>query len=124
MGSSRPGIHYNAVTNRWEIRGKTGRLVQAFDDAQQAPVRIFSFVGSSAAIANTGSLMLVGTITGGTGLKIGDKVFASPKVELSAAILGGFHIPTTNTLNFYVASPDGVGSMRAMSWDVFAIKTE
>ena len=123
-GSSRPSINYNATRNRWEIAGKGGTTRFAVDDSGTPVVKFLSFVGSSAAIANTGSLMLTGTITGGTGLSVGDKVFASPKVALASAVVVGFHIPTTNTLNFYALSPNAVGSFAARGWDVFAIKTE
>ena len=122
--SSRPNINYNAVSNRWEIMGKGGKLRMAVDDAQTPPVDVHSFIGSSAALANTGSLGICGTITNATGLKVGDKVFANPKVALSSTFLAGFHIPTTNCLNFYAINPAGVGSLAAMGWDVFAVRTE
>ena len=96
----------------------------AVDDAQSAPTKVVSWVGSSAAIAACGSLALAGTITGAVGLAVGDKVFANPKVALAAQVLGGFHVPAANTVNFYVATPNGIGSMPAMSWDVFVIRTE
>jgi len=129
MGSTRPSIAYNSVTNRWEIKGKGGVLKLALDDGSSGvPLKMFSFVGSSPAIGSIGDqLGLVATISGGKDLLVGDKVFCNPRPPLLAAgrmAFSHFQVPSNAILSFSVhCIGTAGGSLSAMGWDVFAIRT-
>jgi len=82
--------------------------------------------GTLGGIAAVGtSAIAVGTVTGMTGLAVGDKVFGLPKSALAGNIgIAGFHVPTTNVLNAYVINPDPVtaGSLPSVGLDVLYIR--
>ena len=129
MGSSRPSMVYNSVTNRWEIRGKGGDLKFAIDDANSGPIlKIFSFVGSSPAIGSIGwNLGLVATISGATSLLRGDKVICDPRPPILAnnnMAFSHFQVPSNAVLSFLVHAIGTVGgSLPATGWDVLAFRT-
>ena len=123
--SSRPSFQYSSVSNRWELRGKGGKLLQVFPDGNAGNVLgkvTLNVVGSSAGVAaaGIGSIgVVVGTITNCTGLAVGDVVFGNPvsAMGVNAGGFAGFHIPTTNTLNVY-----STGTLPAMGWDIIAFR--
>ena len=144
--SSRPGFSYNSLTQRWEVIGKGGVIKASFGDDGNIRIpttlevgdtadkisKIYKFVATlSAAVAVPSGAVGVGTLQSLTGsgvgcaeLAVSDFVFGVPKVALSSVNLGGFHIPTTNTLNIYLtgAGVNGVGSLAIMGFDCFAIR--
>ena len=122
----RPIIYYNGRASRWEVLGKGGILKEAFDDADNAIIRKIKFVGTVGGIAAVGTLaMAIGTITGATGLLPGDVIFGVPKAALGGNVgLGGFHVPTNNTLNVYIQNVSGLsaGSLPATGFDIAALR--
>lgn len=85
---------------------------------------MYTFTGTSGALSTVASgVITTGTITGGTGLAAGDKVFGVPKTLLDTIQFSGFHVPTTNTLNINLLPVgDTGGSLIATAWDIVAIR--
>ena len=144
-GSSRPGLRYNSITQRWEVTGKGGAIKASFGDDDLTRLnqleigatgdtitKMYSFVATlSAAIAIGSGVLGVGTLQSLTGSGVGcaeiaiaDKVFGNPKVALSSVLVAGFHVPTTNTLNVYLTPrPEaGAGSLAACGFDIVSIR--
>ena len=132
--------YYSARENRWRITGKGGSNVAQFTDGGQARLpslvisdtgevtRLRGFVATLAAAISiaSGNPIGVGTLQSATGsgvgcagLNVGDMIFGSPKTVLSTAVIAGFHVPTTNTLNVYTSSrdPNG-GSLAVIGFDI------
>jgi len=147
---------WNPNSKRWELRGKTKGEPGAFVDeiglgsnkgirtsataslaAIDSPsvvvgdggalTLINKLTGTLGAIAAVGSgATAVGTITGMTGVAIGDVIFGTPKAALAGNIgLGGFYVPTTNVVNAYVQNtkPDSAGSLISVGIDILQIRT-
>ena len=125
---------WNSRDQRWELRTVSGLMADINEGGlrinQQARLeRMYGFVGSNAGltdIAAYGGAIAIGTITGATGLNVGDKVFGVRKnTNLQAGLLTSqFYIPTTNVLNVHVGNlGTGAGSLPAGGWDVVALRT-
>ena len=126
MGSSRPSQHYNSVNNRWEIRGKAGKLLGAFDDYQAdiGPLRMFHRVGSPAALAAIGTNPSIGSIPV-IGVRANDGIFAIPRVALPAGILvGNFRVSGSENVNFHAGNFNNAvtGSLAGFGWDVWVMR--
>ena len=146
-GSSRPGLRYNSITQRWEVVGKGGQLLASFGDNNLTKLnqlevgatgdtftKAYKFVATlSAAVAiASGAALGVGTLQSTTGsgvgcseLAIADFVMGNPKTALSSVVIAGFHVPTTNTLNVYVVPREGgqnAGSLAAIGFDCVAFR--
>jgi len=88
---------------------------------------VMGWVGSCAAItAVPTAAVAIGTITGATGLAVGDVIFATPKTNQSAShvSVAGFFVPTANTLNVLLQNikPDSQGSYLAAGFDIIALR--
>ncbi len=123
----RPSFHYNSVANKWELRGKGGRLIQAFDDgAQGVPNKTMILVGSSIATSIASMSTAVATIAiDGNPLKRGDVVFGNPIIALTASTVGiaGFVVPSDGLLLAYAIGPRGAaGTLAVTGWDIFAMR--
>ncbi len=124
---SRASFHYNSVANRWELRGKGGRLIQAFDDAAQGvPAKAMILVGSSIATSVASLSTAVATIAiSDNPLKRGDVVFGNPIAALTASTVGiaGFVVPSDGLLHAYAIGPRGApGTLAATGWDIYAVR--
>ena len=119
---NKPTIQYNVKQGRWEIRGARGTLRAVVSELVAPVIGPIYFVGSSAAVANTGSLPLVGTISGAGLLLRTDFVIVNPRVLNAANLVGKASVPSDGLLNFYVVSPSALSSYPAMSWDVLAYR--
>jgi len=87
----------------------------------------YKLTGTCAGIAAIGSgAIAVGTITGMTGVAVGDAVMGAPKADVSAGHvgIGGFFVPTTNVVNVWLqnSKPDSAGSFPATGFDIFAVR--
>lgn len=126
----RPRIKYNSVSNRWEIRGKAGELKFAVDDGNVGvPIRFISFVGTTPAVASMNfNVPIVATISGASDLQRNDKVFGLPRNALAvgnAVGISHFHVPSNSLLHVTLhAIGTAAGSLSAMGWDIFAIRTQ
>lgn len=120
------GFRYNSVSNRWELLGKGGRLIRAFDDGNQGvPLKEMVLVGSS---ANTGIGSLntaVATITiSGNPLRRGDVVYGNSIAALPTNVgIGGFVVPSNGLLLVTAINPQsGTATLTARGWDIYAIR--
>lgn len=124
-GSSRPSITYNAVANRWEVRGKGGVLRFAIPDNSNAVGKITALVGSNAALSSLGSCSVtIGSIAV-TGVGTADAVIATPRVALPTNVaVGGFRVSGNDNINFHAINTAiaVVASYPAMGWDIVAIR--
>lgn len=124
MGSSRPGFNYSSVSNRWELRGKGGKILRVFDDAQAdiGVGRTFTRIGSPAAIAAVGSMGNLGSIPC-SGVAANDMVFAVPLTAVpTGVILSNIRASGAGNVNFVAKADDAVASMPAMGWRVFVTR--
>ena len=124
--SSRPNFHYNSVTNRWELRGKGGKVLQAFSDAQAdlGVDRMFTRIGSPAALTAIGSITVIGSIPV-TGVRTGDAITANPLTALPAGVfIGGIRVSGNDNVNFYAGNLNNAvtGSLPAMGWRVVVMR--
>lgn len=150
MGSNRPSLKYNSINQRWEIIGKGGSVKASFSDDGTSTLdtavvtdlqvgatgdtftKMYKFVATlSAAVAVASGALGVGTLQSLTGsgvgcaeLAVGDYVMGVPKTALASVIVGGFRVPTTNTLNVYLhtVGEDAGGSLAAIGFDVVAFR--
>lgn len=145
--SSRPSLKYNSINKRWEVRGKGGQLIASFGDdgnvkspitlevgeTGQKVSRIYGFVATLVNVLAVASGALgIGTLQSVTGsgvgcaeLAVGDMVFGVPKIAPDSIVFGGFHIPTTNTLNVYahtVGEDQGGSLAPGAGFDIVAIR--
>lgn len=147
MGSSRPGLKYNSITQRWEVIGKGGVVKASFGDSGLTKVtqlevgatgkkvtKLYGFVATLVANTTIGSgVMGVGTLQSATGsgvgcseIAIGDMIFGNPKVALTSVVIAGFYVPTTSTLvvNLTPRPEAGGGSLAAGSgFDIVSVRT-
>ncbi len=124
MGSSRPGIHYNSVSNRWEILGKGGALRFTIPDTNSPIGQILHMVGSSAALAMTATYgRVIGTIAGMTSVRRGDVIMATPRITVATYGITGFAVPSNSLVNFYAQETTGLatGTLASLSWDVLVV---
>ena len=119
---SKPTIQYNVKQGRWEIRGQAGKLRAVISELASPVIGPIHFVGSSPAIAVTGSAPTYGTITGSESLKRTDFVIALPRIMNSSNIIGYMVVPSDGLLNFTVSAVWAASSYPAMSWDVLAFR--
>lgn len=138
---AKSSLDFNPRTNRWEVKGRNGDIELAFGEGglySKAGVKagssgttmgqIRKLTGTLPA-TNVGSAAgAVVTITGMTGLAIGDMVFITPKVAFTDANLGigAVRIPTTNTLNVTLINHRAAtaGSTAAIGVDVLAFRSD
>lgn len=121
MGSSRPSWHYVSASNRWELRGKSGKLRLAVNDNDFMYGKVI--VGSNAAIdvgtdPGVASIPVIGVLSG-------DIVIANPIGSLSPGLsISPARVTGTNNINVYVVNTDDAttASLPAMGWDVHVIK--
>ena len=136
---------FNSRDNKWELRGRFGTEIFHASDQEakfpnslevvgtltigggQALTRFGMLSGTIGGIAAIGSAAVaVGTITGMTGLAVGDKCMIIPKAALAGNVgIVGAYVPTTNTLNAYIANtkPDSAGSLPHSGVDVLYFRT-
>ena len=121
------GFRYNSISNRWELLGKGGRLIRAFDDGNQGvPVKEMIVVGSNISTSIASMSTAIATIAiADNPLKRGDIVFGNPKSAVTANTVGiaGFAVPSDGLLHVYAIGPRGAAAtLAAMGWDIYAIR--
>jgi hypothetical protein len=119
-------FHYNAIANRWELLGKGGRLIRAFDDGNQGvPVKEMILVGSSIATSLGTLSTTVATIAiGANPLKRGDVVYGNPVAAFASNVgISGFVVPSNGLLTVLALNPTVTpGTLPASGWNIYAIR--
>ena len=119
-----PISKYISKSNRWEIRGKSGKLKMTIDDSNPAAIgKMYAAVGSNVAFDVGSYSVAVGSIPL-TGVKAGDVVIGNPKTALGANIgIAGLMVSGNDNVNVYaVNSAAAAGSLPAMGWDLLSIR--
>ena len=130
----KPNIDFNPRTQQWEFKGRDGMVKARVDEAGVG----FGNAGNvlSRLIKLTGTLPLtnvataasaVATITGMTGIAVGDIIAAvNPKAALTDTnmVLSNERVLTTNVVNVTVVNNRSTssGSLAAVGIDVLAIR--
>ena len=137
-------MFYNAASRRWELRNRSGTMIAQWSDdgyskdeqvSRLAKLRIAEggtigaftkLTGTLTGIAPIGTgAVAVGTVTGVTGIAVGDLIHVMPKAALAGNIgFVGAYIPTTNTVNIYVANTksDSAGSLVDVGVDLLHMR--
>lgn len=120
------GFRYNPISNRWELRGKGGRLIRAFDDGNQGvPLKEMILVGSSLNTGVGSHATAVATIAiSNNPLLRGDVVYGNSIAALPSNMgVGGFVVPSNGLLHVTVVNPvDATATLTARGWDLYAIR--
>ncbi len=119
---SKPTIQYNVKAGRWEIRGSRGTLKAIVSELAQPVIGPIWFVGSSPALAATGSVQTTGTISGAAGIKRTDFVLAIPRAKDTNNIVSNVAVPSDGLITFTASAIVAASSYPAMSWDVLAFR--
>ena len=86
----------------------------------------FAFTGTTP-LTNVGTNSVsVATMTGATGVKAGDKIIATPKAALAAAVaVGGVRVVGNNSVVVSLVTPGiaTAGSQAAVGWDCIVLRT-
>ena len=117
---------------KWHILGQMGAEIARFGNdglklgGGEAILKMGRLSGTLAGIAAIGSAAVaVGTVTGMTGLVTGDRVFVTKKTAFAGNVgFVGAIVPSTNTLNIWVANtkPDSAGSIPSCGVDVVYLR--
>ncbi len=130
--------YWNSRSGRWEVRGR-GKgepimyLAEAGPGIPDGKTLTFGAQAVSAFKKHTGTIALsaivtntvgVATVTGLSGIAVGDLVFVVPKSAIAGKTLGQAVVATTNTVNVYVNNPNisSAGSLAAVGVDVFQVR--
>ena len=122
---------WNSVTQKWELRGKSGVIARigdagiGFGDRGNELSRVLFLTGTTP-IANLGTGgQIVATITNMTGVAAGDFVWATPKAALVDKVsIDSVRVATTNLVNVVLGNINdaAVASQSPVGWDVFAVR--
>ncbi len=115
--SSRPSWHYHSGNARWELRGKSGVLLNTVPDTSLPFGVMRHYIGTTAAINAGIASLSVATLTNSTGVNRGDLLFATAKTSNLAGGHVAVSVPSNNLVLLTV-----FGSLPAMGWDVFHIR--
>ena len=123
MGKSLPGAEYNVVAKRWEVRTKLGSLKFAVDDANTIVTKFKTYIGSTAPVGAGTQGVAIGSLAV-TGLVSTDKIFVTPKAELTLG-LAGARVTGADNITFEFLNPNlAVATQPAVGWDIFAVSVE
>ena len=130
---AKPHFYWDGTKNKWVFTDPSGAEVAEIggDSIFKGGVKYgggtaftkeAKLTGTIGAMTSVGTAATaVGTVTGMTGLAIGDVVTIMPKAAIGGLLgIGGAYVPTTNTLNVWITnpSPDSAGSLIATGFDV------
>ena len=120
-------IQYDVEGHKWVIQGGDERpRMEIPDNVAGVFAGWAKFVGTTPLVNVATNGISVATLTGVPAIVVpGDRVFASPKAALAAAVIvSDWRVPTNGTIVVRLCSPQitSAGSQAAVGWDVFVLK--